>query len=459
MDYNQNGMGYDPNNMGYDRNGMGYDQGNNMGYNPNGGQMGGYQQQMPQQMPQQTPMQPMQQQQMMQQQRFGGMQQGYGMNQPMQQQPMQQDYGMPQQNIYDQSDMSFGGGSNGGSGKRNQIPIIIAMVLVLVVGGVIIAFLLKDDSSSGGSSKKKKEETKIEIKAPSKPYSGSITDYSAIKKYYEDNYKVSCDEDGDNCLFSFSDDVYVALNKNGSKLKRISVGDKKKNLETYTILLAPFLDNGTKKEDVGHAISWMDEGLLYTDVDYDLGANDGTIILEVDRLSKPNEKLIELKENNKFALSNNEYGKKYTVDVQHYNDNYKTTLLRALSSEDSSSMAMYTYEGDNYTVNVSYKFEEDKLNLDNTGYENVLKEYNDVSRPEKGGRVCYKKEVAGDYYLECYDYTQLGESSMGHGYQIYFIIRTTYSFEGASGKSLRDSSTTKAADYIKKLHSGIKVVS
>lgn len=442
------------NNMGYDQNGMGYDQ-NNMGYDQNGGMGGGYPQQPMGGMNQ--PMggmnQPMQQQ-MMQQQRFGGM------NQPMMNnQPMQQGYGMNdpmmnQQPMYDQPNTSFGGSSGDSGNKKNQIPIIIAMILVLVVGGVIIAFLLKDDSSSGGSGKKKKEETEVEIKKPDKAYTGDLSNYDDLKKYYEDSFKTSCREDGNTCYMSFKDSIYLALDKENGKVKRVAVGDEKITKDMIMALLSPFANTSEKEKEIENAITWMDGGLLYSDKEFELHASKSALMVSPEPYSPANDSLVGLKENNKFTLSNIEFGKKYTVDVQHFDNNFKNISLRSLETSRDTSSGSFDYEEDGYEVRVSYKFEEDKINFDSEFEDTYFKEYTDNSNHVKGGYQCYTE----DEDIECYDYVYLTESPMGHDYGVYLVIRLNYRFDSSQISKL-ESLKQPAKEYIKKLGSGVKVVS
>ena len=453
-----NNMGYGNNNMGYDQNGMDFDQ-NNMGYGQNGmgyGQngMGGYPQQ-----PMGGMNQPMQQQQMMQQQRFGGMNQGYGMNQPMMNnQPMQQGYGMNdpmmQQPMYDQPNTSFGGHSSGSGSKQNPVPIIIAMILVLVIGGVIIALLLKGDDSDSGSSKKKSKDkvTEIEIKKPSSQYTGNLSDYSALKKYYEDSFNATCEDDGTGtCFINFKKGVYLSIEKEGSKVKRVMVGDTSKNKDTYIALLYPFANTAEKEKEIENSLSWMEDGLLYSDKEFELSVNDTTAIIRPEPYQAVDDNLIDLKENNKFTLSNIKFGKRYTVDVEHFNNNLKPTL-RSLSGDKDTSRADISYEENGTNISITYKFDEDKLNFESEYNVPYFKEYRDTSSHEKGGNVCYVE----DNSIECFNYLALGDSPMGYGYKVYFITKVRYQFE-SSAKI--DANKQKASEYIKKLGTGVKVSS
>ena len=429
-------------NMGFNNNGMGYDPNNE--YNQNGGQpMGGV---YPPQQGMGGPT-PMQQQQMMQQQRFGGMQQGYGMNQQMpqqstmqqqmSQQPMQHGYGMPQQQIYDPGSMAFGSGS---SKKQNQVPIIIAIILVLVVGGVLIWLLVKGNNKDGD--KKTNSQNEIEIKAPSRAFSGDITNVEQLKKYYEDNYNLSFDKSDLGYFASFSKDIYlnISLDSKG-KLKGVVVGDQKKRDDVFSTLLAPFADTSAKKTLLDQAFLWMnDGGLVYDDRNLSITVGDNSML--VSKSGDYLDTLIELKGNNKFTLSTNEFdNKKYTVDVQHYSNNFKKTFMRTVYVSDISAKASFDYSDDGYTVSVAYIFYEDYVNN---------------ADPSKGGKVCYTSDNSEFYVIKCTNYISLGDSKSGNSKGgNFFEVIVEYTFDKAS---TRDQYKDKAIEYFKKLNGGVKVV-
>ena len=132
------------------------------------------------------------------------------------------------------------------------------------------------------------------------------------------------------------------------------VGDTSKNKDTYIALLYPFANTAEKEKEIENSLSWMEDGLLYSDKEFELSVNDTTAIIRPEPYQAVDDNLIDLKENNKFTLSNIKFGKRYTVDVEHFNNNLKPTL-RSLSGDKDTSRADISYEEDGANISITYK--------------------------------------------------------------------------------------------------------